>query len=134
MVMSDSIVYESNSVKKLDRISYYTNSTLELQDELEYDSKNRFVKVYRKYIFRQFTYENHELIYNSEGKPQTLNSWGHDTSFPPQVTNFYYDSKGRLNKREIQFGTDTTVYRYEYDNKSNVIKIFYKPLAAKMKF
>ena len=123
---TDSIVFEFNTSKKIDKVLYYFFELHQI-DELEYDNSGRLVWVKRKKVSNgtENVYENGELIYNSEGKPQTLNAWGANTGLPPQVTTFSYDSKERLIKRETSFGSDLIVYRYEYDNHDNVINIFY---------
>ena len=117
--------YEYNESGRLERIEYYETRP-EKEDLLTYDSKGRLIKVIRRWIQLDYTYETYELDYNNQGKPATMRSWGQDTSYPPEVTTFSYDTKGRLTIREKTVATFVRSYRYEYDNNDNVTKVFLK--------
>jgi hypothetical protein len=131
---TDSIVYEYNSSRRLTRILYYSNSTqISRRDEVSYDSKRQLSHVRRIHVLYDGTedvYETYELIYDSEGKPKTLTLWLYEMTPPAQVTTFSHDANGRLLTRKIELGFSFgffSTYRYEYDEKGNVLRTYYRP-------
>jgi hypothetical protein len=132
---TDSIVYNYSSTNRLISIQYYNAfgiHLLQYQDDLTYDSKNNLTGfVHNYYSFSDkaiHPIDIYELSYTSDNKPDTLKRWGGVKNDYPFITKFSYDSKGRLERRDaFVFKTSfTDSYRYEYDAKDNVSKIFFK--------
>lgn len=123
---SDSIVFKYDGTTKVERLLYYAIGTQDVREDiLEYNTQGQLIRVAR-FEGNPKANQNFELIYDNQGKPQQLRAWGEDTSAPPNVTTYSYDSKGRLQTREKEVTNDLLVYRYEYDNNDNVTRIFYK--------
>jgi len=124
--VTDSIALEYNSSGKLETIYYYFFE-LHRKDELDYDDTGRLVKIKRKEVSgsNETTVETGELIYDSKGLPEELQTWGMNTSLPPRLTRFLHDSDGRLLEREIILTRENILYRYEYDGGNNVTRIYY---------
>jgi len=122
--ISDSVVFEYNSVKRLERILLYNNKTLQQTNRVTYDSDNKLIQYTQTYTNSAEPFQTHDVIYDSKGKPAYTNVWESDTSLPPAVITYTHNGTGRLVTKE----NNKTGYfwHYQYNDHDNVIKTFYK--------
>ena len=122
----DSTVFEYNDADKVASIIHYVPATSYLREErLEYDDNGRLKHV-SFFANNGQLVKLYELIYDGNGNPQKMNTWGNDPSFEPTVTTFYHDSKDRLTKREFTNGFDITAGTYEYHSDGRVARFSYQ--------
>jgi hypothetical protein len=126
----DSISYEYNASRHLTAILYYSGSQLQTRDAIKYSADGKLIQLTKSHIWpdHEQISETHKLLYANDGNPLTLNSWnGPTTTDQPFVTTFTHDSQGRLLTREPALIPGvTSSYRYEYDSKGNVTKLFFR--------
>jgi hypothetical protein len=98
---------------------------------LEYNAEGMLAKVYSHNTGNPESSSTYEIIYDSNKKPQEVREWytGEDQVAPPySVVTFTHDGYGRLIKREVSVGYNVLLQepeRFEYNDDSNVTKIFY---------
>lgn len=120
--------YVYNAENKIEAMLIHSDEG-EAKANLEYNDQGQFTKMVSFDVSIPEEFDTYELIYDSNNKPQKLHYWSpeDDLSGPPQsVLTFYHDGRNRLIKLEISY--DGVVWhsrRFEYDNHSNVSKIFF---------
>ncbi|HEY5823018.1 MAG TPA: hypothetical protein VIT44_01550 [Cyclobacteriaceae bacterium] len=133
---TDSIVFQYNNQKRLTASRFYFSSQyLTGSNEFEYNSKGQLItlknfehKIFSNEIFLKATYI---LEYNDMGLPSVLHTT-HQNQINTEIrTEFIHDDEDRLASASIKLVSKKTSYesagyRYEYDDKDNVVKIFYK--------
>src|SRR5688500_14823143 len=60
--LSDSVVFEYNSVKRLERILLYNSKTLQQTNRLTYDSDNKLVQYTQTYTNSAEPFQTHDVI------------------------------------------------------------------------
>lgn len=132
----DSIVYQYNASTRLTAMLHFEyGRRLTRRDDIKYDANGRPNEVVSAHILSDGEvriFETHKLLYASDGKPSSLNSWtGSTATGDPFVTTFTHDTKGRLSVREmVLFPGVTRTYRYEYDTKDNVTIVFFRDYSS----
>jgi len=120
------IRYEYDDQNKLVSISYYSqNGTFANQKVILSYSNGKLSGAIDKSIFpdgSEILINKYDLEYVGDKPDRLLVGLDADVR---EKTKFTYDTKGRLVLRTKEFGSMITKTRYEYNDKDNVIKVFY---------
>lgn len=133
---TDSIVFQYSSERRLiGSLFYFSSQYLTGSNEFEYNSKGQLVTLrnYDHKIFSTEIYLNstYTLEYDDNGLPSVLHNTRQNLVNTEIRTEFNHDNKDRLTSATIYLispnsSYESAGYRYEYDDKDNVVKIFYK--------
>jgi len=133
---TDSIVFQYNTESRLTASRFYFSSQyLTGSSEFEYNNKGQLITL-KNYEYKIFTDEaylkaTYNLEYNDKGLPSVLHNTHPSQGNTEIRTEFIHDDRNRLSSSTINLVSqkssyESAGYRYEYDDKDNVINIFYK--------